>query len=109
MNIIDRLLYYLVILPISLLPFPILYGISNGLYVVFYYGIGYRKKIVLQNIRNSFPEKSEKEHKEICKKFYKHFCDLILESIKTFTISEKQVRKRVVCKNPELINKYYDQ
>ncbi len=109
MNIINILLYYLVILPISLLPFPILYGVSNVLYVVFYYGIGYRKYIILGNIRNSFPEKNEKEHIEICKKFYKHFCDLILESIKTFTISEKEVRKRVVCKNPELINKYYDQ
>lgn len=109
MKIVNILLYYLVIIPISLLPFPILHAISNGLYVLFYYVIGYRKKIVIQNIRNSFPEKSEKENKEICKKFYKHFCDLILESLKTFTISEKEVRKRVTCKNPELINGYFNQ
>jgi KDO2-lipid IV(A) lauroyltransferase len=63
----------------------------------------------MQNIRNSFPEKSEKEHILICKKFYKHFCDLILESLKTFTISKKQVSKRVVCKNPELIDRYFEQ
>lgn len=109
MNIVNILLYYLVIIPISLLPFPLLYGVSNGLYVLFYYVLGYRKKVVMQNIRNSFPEKSEKEQVVICKKFYKHFCDLILESLKTFTISEKQVSKRVVCKNPELINRYFEQ
>jgi KDO2-lipid IV(A) lauroyltransferase len=51
---------------------------------------------------------SSKEQKEICRKFYKHFCDLILESIKTFTISDSQVKKRVVFKNPELMNNYYD-
>jgi KDO2-lipid IV(A) lauroyltransferase len=109
MIVLNLLLYYLVIIPISLLPFPVLYGISNLLYVLFYYVIGYRKKVIYQNISNSFPEKSEKERIEICKKFYRHFCDLIVESLKTFTISEKQVLKRVVCKNPEGIDKYFDQ
>ncbi len=108
MLIVNALLYYLVIIPISLLPFPLLYGFSDFLFVLFYYIIGYRKKIVLGNIQRSFPEKSHKEHMEICKKFYRHFCDLILESLKTFTISEKQVLKRVTCKNPEVIDKYYD-
>jgi KDO2-lipid IV(A) lauroyltransferase len=98
-----------VIIPISILPFPVLYGISDFLYILFYYGIGYRKKIIFQNISNSFPEKSEKERIEICKKFYKHFCDLIVESLKTFTISEKEVLERVVCKNPEGVNKYFEQ
>ncbi len=108
MILFNILLYYLVILPISFLPFPILYALSDGLYVLFFYVIGYRKKIVLNNIKKSFPEKSEKEQIEIAKKFYKHFCDLILESIKTFTISKAEVAKRVVCKNPEMIDKYYD-
>ncbi|MBL7884893.1 MAG: lysophospholipid acyltransferase family protein [Bacteroidia bacterium] len=109
MIILNVLLYYLFIIPISLLPFPILYGISNGLYVILYHLTGYRKKVVMENIRNSFPQKTTKEHEDICKKFYKHFCDLILESLKTFTISNKEVQKRVVCKNPEGINKYFDQ
>ena len=108
MIVINFLLYYLIIIPISSLPFPLLYGLSDSLYILFYYVFGYRKKIILQNIRNSFPEKSEKEHIEIAKKFYKHFCDLVVESLKTFTISEKEALKRVVCNNPEVINKYYD-
>ena len=109
MNILNRILYYLVILPISALPFPILYAISDFLFFVLYRILGYRKKIVLGNIQRSFPEKTVKEHEEICRKFYHHFCDLVLESLKTFTISEKEVKKRVVCINPEVIDKYFDQ
>lgn len=109
MIILNILLYYLVILPISLLPFPVLYFISDGLYVLLYYVFGYRKKIVLTNLRNSFPQKSEEEIKLICKKFYHHFCDLVVESLKTFTISQEQVKKRIVCTNPEVINKYFEQ
>ncbi|MDQ3047830.1 MAG: lysophospholipid acyltransferase family protein [Bacteroidota bacterium] len=67
------------------------------------------KKIVLGNIQRSFPEKTPEEQLEICKKFYRHFCDLILESLKTFTIPEKEVKKRVVCKNPVVINRYFDE
>lgn len=109
MIVLNLLLYYLVIIPISLLPFPLLYGLSDFLYVMIYHVIGYRKKVVLQNIKNSFPEKSEQECIEIQKKFYSHFCDLVVESLKAFTISEKQVAKRVVCEHPEVIDKYYQQ
>lgn len=109
MIVLNVLLYYLVIIPISLLPFPILYLLSDFLYVLFYYVVGYRKKVILGNIQRSFPNKSHEEHIRICKDFYKHFCDLILESIKTFTISNAQVQKRVICKNPEALNKYFDQ
>lgn len=109
MIVLNILLYYLVIIPVSLLPFPVLYGLSDFLFVLFYFVFGYRKKVVMDNIRRSFPEKTPAEQEAICKKFYRHFCDLILESLKTFTVQRWQVRKRVVCKNPELINKYYDQ
>lgn len=108
MKIVSALLYYLVIIPISLLPFTILYLLSDFLFVVLYYGIGYRKSVVLKNIQNSFPEKSKKEQIEIQRKFYRHLCDLIVESLKAFTISEKQVLKHVTCKNPEMIDAYFD-
>lgn len=71
--------------------------------------MGYRRKVVMGNIKHSFPERTDAEHKEIERRFYHHFCDLVLESLKAFTISEKEVRKRVVCKNPEVINKYFEQ
>jgi len=66
--------------------------------------LGYRKKVVLTNLKNSFPEKSEQEVKMIMSDFYHHFCDILVESVKGFTISEKQLRKRLVIKNPEFSN-----
>ena len=101
---ITKFFYYLLILPISLLPYPILYLISDVVFVLMYRVIGYRKEVVFTNLKNSFPNKSEKELKQIMSGFYKHLCDIILESIKGFTISEKQLRKRLVVKNPEFSN-----
>lgn len=109
MNILNNLFYYGIITPISLLPFPLLYGLSDFLYYVIYYGFGYRKKVVFQNLSNSFPEKTKGEHIEIAKKFYRHFCDLTLESLKVFTISEKEVNDRMVIKNPEVVDRFFDQ
>ncbi len=109
MRLINILLYYLIIIPVSLLPYPLLYGLSDILFILFYYIIGYRKEIVLQNIQRSFPYKTAAEHSQICKQFYHHFCDLILESLKVFTISEKEVKERMIFKNPELVDRYFDQ
>jgi Kdo2-lipid IVA lauroyltransferase/acyltransferase len=104
----SRLAYYLIILPISLLPYPLLYLKSDVFFILIYYVIGYRKKVVLENIQNSFPEKTEKQHREIMRKYYRHFMDLVFESLKGFTVSEHQIKKRFKWRNPEIINKYYD-
>jgi KDO2-lipid IV(A) lauroyltransferase len=108
MILFSYILYYLFIIPISLLPFPLLYLLSDFLFFIFYSLLGYRKKIVVSNITNSFPEKSKQEVNEITKLFYKHFCDVIVESLKSFTISDAQISKRMILKNPELLNSYYD-
>ena len=60
-------------------------------------------------MRNSFPEKSEEEIEDIAKKFYSHFCDVMMESFKAFTISQKQISNRMVVENPELLNKFFEQ
>jgi KDO2-lipid IV(A) lauroyltransferase len=109
MIVFTLLLYYGVIIPVSILPYSVLYGLSDGLYYLIYYIIGYRKNVVMQNIRNSFPEKSDEEHKVIGQKFYRHFCDLIVESVKVFTISEKEVQKRMVVENAALLEHYFNQ
>lgn len=80
---------------LSYLPFWLLYRVSDLAFFVVYHVLGYRKKVVLTNLRNSFPEKTEKEIEAIGKKFYAYFCDLILETLKTLTISPRSVRKRV--------------
>ena len=93
---------------LSLLPFRLLYLLSDILYLVIYYVFKYRRKVVEQNLLNSFPEKTIDERRKIEKKFYRHLCDLIFESLKTMTISPETMGKRFVFTNlPELTN-YFD-
>ncbi len=70
---------------------------------------GYRKSVVLGNMRRSFPEKSEQEINELASKFYHHFCDLIIESIKSFSITEKAIRERVKSPDTSIIDNYFEQ
>tara|TARA_B110001450_G_scaffold243557_1_gene254891 strand:+ start:352 stop:1242 length:891 start_codon:yes stop_codon:yes gene_type:complete len=106
MNFIVFAIAYPIIWMLSRLPMRILYIKSDFLYLLMYYVIGYRKKVVLENLKLSFPEKSDKELKKISKKFFKHLIDLIMESIKAFTISKKQISKRYTYKNADMVNKY---
>jgi Kdo2-lipid IVA lauroyltransferase/acyltransferase len=91
---------------ISLLPFWFLYRVSDLFFVVIYYVLGYRKKVVMENLRNSFPEKSEKELKKIAFDFYRYLCDLFLETFKTLTVSKKQMLAH--CKMNEKTQKLFD-
>ncbi len=78
---------------LALLPFPLLYLFSDFVYVLLYHVLGYRRKIVRQNLVNSFPLKTENQIREIEKRFYRYFCDLFLETFKTLTISRKNMVK----------------
>ena len=91
---------------ISLLPFPLLYVVSDFLYLVIYRFLGYRKQVVLSNLRNSFPEKSEAEIKAIAAQFYAWFCDLTLETLKTLTVGPEAVRKRVTFEGIDILREY---
>jgi KDO2-lipid IV(A) lauroyltransferase len=108
MRFLNLIFYYGVLIPISRLPYPVLYFLSDGLYIIIYKLIGYRKKVVLQNIANSFPDKTSSEQQQIVKGYYKHLCDLVVESIKVFTISDAQVKERFTITNPEYIDRFYD-
>ncbi len=94
---------------LSRLPMRILYIKSDIFFFIVYYIIRYRKKVVLDNLKLSFPEKSNEELKLMSKKFFKHFMDLVMESVKAFSISEKQILKRYTYKNPELVNTLFKQ
>ncbi|ARV05180.1 lipid A biosynthesis acyltransferase [Polaribacter sp. SA4-10] len=93
----------------SRLPMRILYIKSDFFYFLIYYVFGYRKKVVFDNLKLSFPEKSDEELKLISKKFFKHFTDLFMESVKAFSISEKEILKRYKYRNPELVNEFAKQ
>ncbi len=80
---------------ISLLPLWVFYRLSDGLYYLVYHVVRYRRRVVYANLRNSFPEKSEAEIERIAKDFYSFFCDYIVETLKFFSMGEKNIRKRM--------------
>lgn len=87
----------------ALLPFWALYILSDILYVFVYKIIGYRLKVVRKNLKNSFSEKSQKELLDLERKFYHHFCDYFVETIKLFHISDREAEKRITFENIELV------
>lgn len=101
MQFLAYILVYPLLWCISVLPFRMLYVVSDGVYFLLYYIVGYRKKVVTENLKLVFPDKSEAEIGSIRKKFYKHLCDMFLEMIKTMNISKKELEKRFNIKNLE--------
>lgn len=99
--------YYLVIKPLSFLPFWILYGVSDFLFFIIYHATGYRKSVVRKNLTNSFPEKSNDEISKIEKAFFRHLCDVIVESVKLFSITLPELQQRFTIRNPEILDEYY--
>lgn len=92
-----KIIFNILVLPliyfISIWPFWLLHAFSTFIFIFVYHVFGYRKKVVLENLKNSFPEKSDEEIKKIAKEFYVHFCDVLLETIKLLTISKENFKK----------------
>ncbi|MGC6438067.1 MAG: lysophospholipid acyltransferase family protein [Flavobacteriaceae bacterium] len=105
-----QLLAFVLIYPflwlVSILPFRLLYVVSDGLYVFLYHIVGYRRKTVMNNLELVFPEKSNAERKRIAKRFYHHLCDMILEAIKSINISVDDMKARFKFTNIEVIKDY---
>lgn len=99
-------LMYLPFYGLSLLPLSFLQFLAKGLKFLLKNGWQYRKKVILTNLINSFPEKTKKEINLIANKFYQNLCDLVAETLKALSISEKELKKRCYLENPELIRPY---
>lgn len=105
-HLIVYILIYPLIVFISILPFRILYLVSDFFFLIIYYVLGYRKKTVMGNLKIAFPEKSDAELKKIMKEFYHHFLDVFMEMIKTFTISNEEILKRFKLTNQEELDAF---
>jgi KDO2-lipid IV(A) lauroyltransferase len=81
----------------SLLPLWVLYRISDILYLLVYYVAGYRKQVVMDNLRQAFPDKSPAEIKRLARKYYRNLTDMMVETIKLLTMSKKQLQRRFIC------------
>jgi KDO2-lipid IV(A) lauroyltransferase len=100
-----RILFYF-LKTISYLPFWFWHGFADILWLLNYYVIGYRKKVVLTNLEIAFPEKTEDERKKIARKFFRNFSDFIIESIKGFSMSQKSFEKRYRIENKDEVKQY---
>lgn len=92
---------------LSLIPWWIMYVIADGLYVIAYYILGYRKAVVMNNLLIAFPEKTVEERTRIAKDFYHNFIDTIIETIKMFSISNKELQRRFSA-NTAVLNNLFD-
>jgi len=94
---------------LSLLPLRVHYVLSDFLYLILYKLLGYRIRVVRNNLTTSFPEKSVEELRHIERRFYHSLCDYFVETVKMMTMSEQQMRRRMVFKGTETINQCIDE
>ena len=102
------LLFRFFVFLFGLLPFWLIYLLSDFMAFVLYYVIRYRRKVVAANLKKCFPEKSDNELRTIAKGFYKNLSDITIETIKGFRMSKKQILKRWKVLNPDVLDNYYD-
>jgi KDO2-lipid IV(A) lauroyltransferase len=99
-------MYYLlkgVLFALSYLPFWLLYLLSDLLFLLAFYLLKYRRKVVTDNLRKAFPEKDQAERDRIARAFYRHLCDLLVEALKGVSMSARQLEKRMRFQSPEVI------
>lgn len=106
MQFIVYILAYPLLWLISILPFRVFYWLSDFVYFLVYYVLGYRKKVVRENLALTLPHLNDNERKKIEKKFYQHMCDMFMEMIKTMTISPEEMDKRFTVTNIEVLRDY---
>ena len=102
------MLYYLIYgcwYLLSLLPLCVHYVLSDALYFLVYRLLHYRVKVVRKNISESFPEKDASELRHIERGFYHWFCDYIVESVKLLTMSQRQMKRRLVFKGTDVVDR----
>jgi KDO2-lipid IV(A) lauroyltransferase len=102
-------LYYLVIYPISCLPLCVLYRFADIFYILVISVVPYRRKVIRTNIDRSFPLKSLAEKRKIERAFYRHFADLLIESVKNLSIHKKELLRRFEIENPQVMEELFNQ
>jgi KDO2-lipid IV(A) lauroyltransferase len=95
------------LLALAYLPLSVLYAVARLIYLLLAYVVRYRWRVVLENLRNSFPEKSEAEVRQIGRQFYWHFAQVIVEILKLAAISPAELGRRMRFVNPELMTRHF--
>lgn len=107
-HIVENTVYYLLygfLYILALLPWALLYLLSDALYYIVYYIIRYRRKVVRENLALAFPEKDERERRDIERRFFRFLTDYVVETIKLMHISDAEMKRRMRFENGELIDR----
>ncbi len=91
----------------SYLPLGVLHLFSNGMAILLFYVIRYRRGVVESNLQRSFPDKTSAQRRRIARRYYAHLGDLLVESLRSERMSEGEYAKRVEVLNPEFVNQYH--
>ena len=91
------------------LPFWVLYRLSDITFVLLYFIVRYRRKVVTRNLTESFPHLSPRKIARIRRRFYRNFADYIFETVKLLHISDEEMRKRTTFSGVELTDAYLRQ
>ncbi len=108
MNFVIYIIFRLFVLIFAITPFSVIYAFSSVLAFIIGKIFEYRHSVIYKNLTNAFPNKTEKEKKKIIRKVYLNISDLIVESLKSFTMTKKQIQKREVVLNPEFLDSYFN-
>ncbi len=93
---------------LSLLPFRLLYLLSDGFYLLVYHVVRYRRKIVWKNLTASFPDKQEQELRKTERQFYHWFCDYIFETFKMLSMSNEKMLRHIEFRNTDALQDCFD-
>jgi KDO2-lipid IV(A) lauroyltransferase len=109
MNAFIYIISYPFLFLISKLPFRSLYLLSDAVHILVFNFLGYRKQVIINNLKLALPHLTDKERNTIKKSFQRHFCDLFLEIIKSMGMSKKEMLKRFQIKNIEVLTQFEKQ
>lgn len=109
MQYLSALFFQLAVFLLRLMPFRLMYLLADGLAFLLHHVVGYRRNVVVSNLRMAFPEKNETEIRRLARLSYRNLADIFLESVKGFSLSpEKQVHRYKIL-NPEFLQTYANQ
>lgn len=106
MNLLLTSILFFFILLLGLIPFFLLYPLSRFISWILYRVVGYRKKVVVTNLSSAFPEMDKKELEKLVKNSYRNLSDILLEGIKGFTMTRKQIMQRHKVLNADLLDPF---
>ncbi|MGQ9847123.1 MAG: lysophospholipid acyltransferase family protein [Bacteroidales bacterium] len=106
-SFITYVLFRLFVALFYILPFRVIYIISDFFAFILYKIIGYRKKVIVQNLKNSFPDWDDKKINQLLFPIYRNISDLMLETIKGFNMTKKQIKKHITTTNIEVMDQHF--